>query len=75
MPRGRRATGFLAPIFTRCLCRAGNSLCIAYAPPLNVAALHSGVQAMDIVYLILLSVLVALTGGFLWLCARLEQRR
>jgi hypothetical protein len=30
---------------------------------------------MDFVYLILLAVLVALTGGYIWLCARLEDRR
>lgn len=30
---------------------------------------------MDIVYLVLLAALVGLTGGFLWLCARLEERR
>jgi hypothetical protein len=30
---------------------------------------------MDIVYLILLAALVGLTVGYLWLCARLEDRR
>ena len=30
---------------------------------------------MDFIYLILLAALVALTGGYLWLCARLEDRR
>lgn len=30
---------------------------------------------MDFAYLLLLAVLVGLTGGYLWLCARLEDRR
>lgn len=30
---------------------------------------------MDLVYLLLLAVLVGLTAGYLWLCARLGERR
>lgn len=30
---------------------------------------------MDIVYLILLAALVALTAGYLYLCAKLEERK
>lgn len=30
---------------------------------------------MDLVYLIVIAVLVALTGAYLILCARLEERR
>lgn len=32
-------------------------------------------RAMDLVYLIFLFVLVALTAGYLWLCGRLEDRK
>lgn len=30
---------------------------------------------MDFAYLLLLAALAGLTGGYLWLCARLEDRR
>ena len=30
---------------------------------------------MDIAYLVLLAVLVAMTAGHLWLCARLDERK
>lgn len=33
------------------------------------------VTPMDFVYLLLLAALAGLTGGYLWLCARLEDRR
>jgi len=30
---------------------------------------------MDIASLLLLAILAALTGGYLWLCGRLEERK